>query len=138
MMRARALHNKKRGGSPPFFCVCHLGRDCLAIRALFAFKTCPLAPQYVPSLRSIRVLLMLNRCRIGGVGWRCWTRVGEVVFAEVLASCWQLVVLECGQYILELAEEATAWGVVVGTHVEGKACPKPLPKGREHRWRAVE
>jgi len=72
------------------------------------------------------------------VGWRWWTQVGEVVFAEVLASCWQLVVLECGQYFLELAEEAIAWGVVVGTHVEGKACPKPLPKGREHRWRAVE
>ena len=38
-----------------------VGRDRLAIRIVLPLNTCPLAVQYVPSCRSIRVLLMLNR-----------------------------------------------------------------------------
>ena len=39
---------------------------------------------------------------------------------EVLAARRQVVVLERGQYLLELQEEAFAWGILVGVHVEGE------------------
>ncbi len=42
----------------------------------------------------------------------------EKVFAEVLAVGRQLMVLERGQQLLQLQEEAFAWGIAVGEHGE--------------------
>ena len=52
----------------------------------------------------------------GLLGW--FAEVREVVVAEVLAVGWQLVVLERGQDLLQLQEEALAGGVAVGEHVK--------------------
>ena len=41
----------------------------------------------------------------------------HVVLAEVLAARWQLVVLEVGQQLAQLQEEALAGLVAVGVHV---------------------
>ena len=57
----------------------------------------------------------------GLLGWLA--EVCEVVVAEVLAVGWQLVVLERGQNLLQLQEEALAGGVAVGEHV----IPTPVP-----------
>ena len=51
----------------------------------------------------------------GLLGWLAEVR--EVVVAEVLAVGWQLVVLERGQNLLQLQEEALAGCVAVGEHV---------------------
>ena len=40
-----------------------------------------------------------------------------VELAEIFAARWQLVVLERGQHLLQLQEEALAWGVAIGKHV---------------------
>ena len=83
--------------------------------------------------RLIRFCIRLIRARIrlvmggyqpgneGLLGW-C-AEVCEVVVAEVLAVGWQLVVLERGQDLLQLQEEALTGGVAVGEHVE----PTPVP-----------
>ena len=42
----------------------------------------------------------------------------QVVFAEVFAALWQLMMLQIGQHFLELEEEAFAGFVVIGEHVE--------------------
>ena len=57
----------------------------------------------------------------GLLGWLA--EMCEVVVAEVLAVGWQLVVLERGQNLLQLQEEALAGCVAVGEHVE----PTPVP-----------
>ena len=59
----------------------------------------------------------------GLLGWCAEMR--EVVVAEVLAVGWQLVVLERGQNLLQLQEEALAGGVAVGEHVK-EPPPSPL------------
>ena len=55
----------------------------------------------------------------GLLGWLAEMR--EVVVAEVLAVGRQLVVLERGQNLLQLQEEALAGSVAVGEHVEGNS-----------------
>ena len=42
----------------------------------------------------------------------------QIVLAEILAPNGQLVVLQMGQDLLQLEEEAFAWLVAVGIHVE--------------------
>ena len=83
--------------------------------------------------RLIRFCIRLIRARIrlvrsgyqpgneGLLGWLA--EMCEVVVAEVLAVGWQLVVLERGQDLLQLQEEALTGGVAVGEHVE----PTPVP-----------
>ena len=43
----------------------------------------------------------------------------NIILAEVLATEWELVVLEVGKNLLELEEETLARLVAVGIHVEG-------------------
>ena len=62
----------------------------------------------------------------GLLGWLAEVR--EVVVAEVLAVGWQLVVLERGQDLLQLQEEALAGCIAVGEHMEE---PPPSPLQRE-------
>ena len=57
----------------------------------------------------------------GLLGWLA--EMCEVVAAEVLAVGWQLVVLERGQNLLQLQEEALTGGVAVGEHMK----PTPVP-----------
>ena len=45
--------------------------------------------------------------------------IREIKLAIILATRWQLMVLEVGQNLLQLEEEAFAWLVMVGVHVEG-------------------
>ena len=60
--------------------------------------------------------------------------MGEVVVAEVLAVGWQLVVLERGQNLLQLQEEALTGGVAVGEHVEGVTGTVPaVSSGADYR-----
>ena len=54
--------------------------------------------------------------------------MGQVVVAEILAVGWQLVVLQRGQDLLQLQEEALARRIAVGVHVE-RGDPQPPPKG---------
>ena len=42
----------------------------------------------------------------------------QIVLAEILAPNGQLVVLQMGQDLLQLEEEAFAWFVTVGIHVK--------------------
>ena len=68
----------------------------------------------------------------GLLGWLAEVR--EVVVAEVLAVGWQLVVLERGQNLLQLQEEALAGGVAVGEHVEGVTGTVPaVSSGADYR-----
>ena len=44
----------------------------------------------------------------------------QVVVAEVLAGGRQLVAHQVGEYLFQLQEEALAWHVAIGVHVEGQ------------------
>ena len=71
-------------------------------------------------IRLIRARIRLVRSgyQPGNEGLLGWlAEVREVVVAEVLAVGWQLVVLERGQDLLQLQEEALTGCVAVGEHV---------------------
>ena len=47
----------------------------------------------------------------------------EVVFAEVLAVWWELMMHQRGQHLAQLEEQAFAWRIAVGKHVERETPP---------------
>ena len=55
----------------------------------------------------------------------------RIPLAHILAAHGQLVVLQRGQHLLELHEEAFAWSVAVGIHVE--RCAEPLLQPLKHQ-----